>query len=141
MCSTERMTHEQTALSSGPMPLSAARLGQGLSSSFCPMQQEYLAGVPWVAWSNTCGLSPRPLIAPSLIARPIVALARNPEPHTLPRQFSPIRSLTGPLTTTNPAVPVVDCQIALATVPSRRNESQAATTTPNYSPSHPPSAA
>ena len=120
MCSTERMTVEVTALSAGPNPLSAASDGQGESSSFSAMKQEYLAGLPWVAWSKTCGLRPRPLIAPSLMARPTVALARNPDPHTLPRELKPERFRTGPNSTTNGAVPVVDCQIDRGTMPSRQ---------------------
>jgi hypothetical protein len=60
------------------------------------MKQEYLPGLPWVAWSNTCGFRPRPLIAPSLIARPAVALARNPDPHTLPRALNPSDVRNGP---------------------------------------------
>jgi hypothetical protein len=45
------------------------------------------------------------------MARPMVALARNPEPNTFPWLFSPIRSRTGPFTSTSGAVPVVLCQM------------------------------
>ncbi len=73
------------------------------------------------------------MIAPSRIARAIVAFARNPEPNTLPRQFIPSRVRTGPLITMNGAVPVVDCQIERVTMPSARNASHAASTTGKYS--------
>jgi len=49
------------------------------------------------------------------MARPIVALARKPEPNTFPVLFSPSRSRTGPFTIRNGAVPVVDCQMARPT--------------------------
>ncbi len=141
MCSTERMTVEVTALSAGANPWSAASDGQGESSSFSAMKQEYLPGLPWVAWSKTCGLRPRPLIAPSLMARPIVALARNPEPQTLPRALKPSAVRSGPKSTENGAVPVVDCQIDLVTMPSWRKASHAASTTGRYSGRQPASAA
>ena len=121
--------------------MSAASDGQGESSSFSAMKQEYLAGLPWVAWSNTCGFSPSPLIAPSLMARPTVALARNPDPHTLPRELNPSVVRSGPNSTENGAVPVVDCQIDRDTMPSRRNASHAASTTGKYSGRQPASAA
>ena len=105
------------------------------------MKQEYLPGLPWVAWSNTCGFSPRALIAPSLMARPTVALARNPDPHTLPRELKPSVVRSGPNSTENGAVPVVDCQIARGTMPSARNASHAASTTGRYSGRQPASAA
>src|ERR1700760_3337001 len=105
------------------------------------MKQEYLAGFPWVAWSKTCGLSPRPLIAPSLMARPTAALGRNPDPHTLPRELNPSSVRFGPNSTENGAVPVVDCQIDLDTMPSAKNASQAASTTGKYSGRQPASAA
>ena len=140
-CSTERITVEVTALSDGANPLSTASDGQGESSSFSAMKQEYLAGLPWVAWSKTCGFRPRPLIAPSLIARPTVALARNPDPHTLPRALNPSVVRSGPKSTENGAVPVVDCQIDLVTMPSSRKASHAASTTGKYSGRQPASAA
>ena len=133
MCSTERMTVEVTALSARANPWSAASDGQGESSSFSAMKQEYLPGFPWVAWSKTCGFRPSPLIAPSLMARPTVALARNPDPHTLPRALNPSVVRSGPKSTENGAVPVVDCQIDRDTMPSRRNASHAASTTGRYS--------
>ena len=71
----------------------------------------------------------------------MVALARNPEPYRLPREFSPIVVRTGPFTTVNGAVPVVDCQIARDTPPSPRNESHAASTTGKYSGRQPARAA
>ena len=141
MCSTERMTVEVTALSARANPRSAASDGQGESSSFSAMKQEYFAGFPWVAWSKTCGLRPRPLIAPSLIARPTVALARNPDPHTLPRELNPSSVRFGPNRTENGAVPVVDCQIDRLTMPSFMNASHAASTTGKYSGRQPASAA
>jgi hypothetical protein len=113
MCTHDRMMIAVTALSVSASPNSACSPGHGLSSSFSAMQNVYLAGVPWVAWSSSCGRSPNALSTPSRIARPIVALARNPEPNTFPRLFSPIRSRTGPFTTRNGAVPVVDCQMPL----------------------------
>ncbi len=113
MCTHDRMMIAVTALSDSVSPKSVCNPGHGLSSSFSPMQNVYLAGVPWVAWSSSCGRSPKALITPSRIARPIVALARNPDPNTFPRLFSPIRSRTGPFTTRNGAVPVVDCQMPL----------------------------
>ena len=62
-----------TALCSGARPRSVCSGAHGESSSFSAMQHEYLAGVPWVAWSSTCGRRPNALIEPSLMARPIVA--------------------------------------------------------------------
>jgi hypothetical protein len=141
ICMTDLMTVEAQALSPALRPLSTCSGGHGESSSFSAMQHVYLAGVPWVAWSSTCGRRPNALIAPSLMARPIVALARNPDPNRLPRQLRPIRFLTGPLTTVNGAVPVVDCQIPLRVPPSSRNESQAASTTGKYSGRQPARAA
>ena len=75
------------------------------------------------------------------MARPIVALARNPDPNTLPWLFSPIRSRTGPFTTRNGAVPVVLCQIARGAYPSATSDSQAARTTGKYSGRQPARAA
>src|SRR6202042_3345614 len=141
MCSTERMTVEVHALSVAASPLSTCSGAHGESSSFSAIQHEYLAGVPWVAWSSTCGRSPNALSEPSRIARPMVALARNPDPYRLPREFSPILVRTGPFTTVNGAVPVVDCQIARDTPPSPRNESHAASTTGKYSGRQPARAA
>jgi hypothetical protein len=71
---------------------------------------------------------PNALIAPSLMARPIVALARKPEPNTFPPLFRPSRSLTGPFTIRSGAVPVVDCQTAQATYPSAASDSHADST-------------
>src|SRR3984957_7650066 len=132
ICSTERMTVDVHALSVADSPLSTCSGAHGESSPFSAMQQEYLAGVPGVAWSSACGRSPNALIEPSRMARPIVALARNPEPYRLPRELSPIAVRTGPFTTVNGAVPVVACQSARDTPPSPRNESQAASTTGKY---------
>ncbi len=81
------------------------------------------------------------MIAPSLMARPTVALARNPDPHTLPRELNPSVVRSGPNSTENGAVPVVDCQIDRDTMPSSRNASHAASTTGKYSGRQPASAA
>ena len=80
-------------------------------------------------------------MAVSRKARPIVALARNPEPKTLPRQFSPISSRIGPLTTSNGAEPVVLCQTPFVAYPSLARLSQAARTTGKYSGRQPARAA
>ena len=72
------------ALSARSSPKSACSGGHGLCSSFSAMHAVYLAGVPWVAWSSWCGRRPKALIAVSLMARPMVALARKPEPNTAP---------------------------------------------------------
>ena len=69
------------------------------------------------------------LMQASRMARPIVALARNPEPKMLPRLFRPISSRMGPLTTRNGAVPVVLCQIPLGGVALLGDASHAARTT------------
>ena len=79
------------------------------------MHAVYLAGLPWVAWSSTCGRRPNALIAVRRIARPIVAFARKPDPNTFPAPLRPIRSRTGPFTRSIGAVPVVLCQIARGT--------------------------
>jgi hypothetical protein len=71
----------------------------------------------------------------------MVALARNPEPNTLPLLFSPICARTGPFTIRNGAVPVVDCQMARAGYPSAARDSHAASTTGKYSGRQPASAA
>jgi hypothetical protein len=141
MCTHDLITIAVTALSAAARPNSVCSAGHGLSSSFSAMHAVYLAGVPWVAWSSSCGRRPNALIAPSRIARPMVALARKPEPNTLPLLFRPSRSRTGPLTIRNGAVPVVDCQMARPTYPSATSDSHAASTTGKYSGRHPASAA
>ena len=128
-------------LSTGAKPWSTEKGAQGLSSSFSAMQQVYFAGVPWVAWSSWCGRSPKVLIAVSRRARPIVALARNPEPKTFPRLLIPSRSRIGPLTTSIGAVPVVLCQMPFPAYPSSVSASHAASTTGKYSGRHPAIAA
>jgi hypothetical protein len=110
---TDRVTRAVTVLSSAAKPKSAGSGDHGLSSSFSAMHAEYLAGVPWVAWSSTWGRRPNTLIAVSRIARPTVALARNPEPNTLPRLLNPSRLRAGPFTRSSGAVPVVLCQMPL----------------------------
>ncbi len=127
------MTIAVTVLSAGSWPCSTAKLGHGLSSSFSAIQQAYLAGVPWVAWSSTPGRNPNALIAVSRIVRPIVALARNPEPKMLPLLLTSMRSRTGPFTSRNGAEPVVLCHKALVPMPWARNASRAASTVGKYS--------
>ena len=110
-CTVERMVIAVTALSSGVSPKSTCSGGHGDSSSFSPMQAVYLAGVPCVAWSSSCGRRPRAFIAVSRTARPMVALARNPWPNRFPRLLIPSSCRTGPLTSSRDAVPVVLCQM------------------------------
>ncbi|GAA3093176.1 hypothetical protein GCM10020001_005810 [Nonomuraea salmonea] len=105
------------------------------------MQAENLAGVPWVAWSSRCGRRPKTLMAASRTARPIVALARKPEPKTSPLLLSPIRSRTGPLTTSSGAVPAVLCQTPHFSCGSLPIASHAASTTGKYAGRHPAMAA
>src|SRR3990172_8228244 len=69
-----------TALTALPNPLSTCSGSQGFSSSFSAMQKLYLAGCPRVALSRTPGTAPPMLERISLIALPIVALARQPCP-------------------------------------------------------------
>src|SRR5712664_287511 len=75
------------------------------------------------------------------MARPAVALARNPDPHTLPRALNPSAVRSGPKSTENGAVPVVDCQIDRDTMPSRWNASHTASTTGKWDGRQPASAA
>ena len=115
MWTTERIVIAVTVLAPASNPCSTWNGGQGDSSSFSAMHAAYLAGLPCVAWSSSRGRRPNALIAVRRSARPIVALARKPDPNTLPLLLSPIRSRTGPLTRSIAAVPVVLCQIARGT--------------------------
>ena len=62
------------------------------------MQHAYLADVPCVLWSNSCGRMPSTFMMISRSARPIVALARSPGPKMLPVLLKPSVLRIGPLT-------------------------------------------
>ena len=83
--------------------------------------------------SPTSGVAPPRLKRMSRIARPIVALARNPEPKTFAPPFTPSRFATGPLTIVRGAQGwVVDCT-PFKLKASSSSASTAASTTGRYS--------
>jgi len=87
------------------------------------MKQEYLAGFPLGRLVEDVRLQPKAVDRAEPDGPATVALARNPDPHTLPRELNPSVVRSGPKSTENGAVPVVDCQIDLDTMPSLPNAS------------------
>ena len=72
-----------------------------LSSSFSPIHEMYLAGLPCKDISVVQGLAPPTFSNRSRTARPMVALALKPGPSVPRPLFNPIVSRTGPFTISN----------------------------------------
>ena len=88
----------------------------------------YLAGLPIAVASNLPVTAPKMLRATSRTARPIVALARLPEPSALEPEFIPIPAACGPLTITHEAAPPVLLNAAWALNEGSSTALSAATT-------------
>jgi hypothetical protein len=71
------------------------------------MQAVNFPACPWVAMSVSPAMSPPIFRNTSWTARPIVALARQPEPKTFPRALMSSFSATGPFTMISGAVVLV----------------------------------
>ena len=89
----------------------------------------YLPGQPWVDFSSVSAVAPPKLRMVSRRARPMVALARWPEPRTAVPLWMPIRSAIGPLTITTSAAPPVVVVMAPALNWGCSTASAAASTT------------
>ena len=101
------------------------------------MQYENFDGLPWVAMSWRPGHPPPTFIRMRRMARPMVALARNPGPKRPDPECNPTVRAIGPLTMTSGATGCV-----VAWTPKRLNSgssiaSAAATITGNAKGSHP----
>src|SRR5262249_28295301 len=89
----------KTGESRSSKPLSTWYGADGLWASFSAVQYGDLPGWPRVALSSSPGQPPPTFKRTSRIARPIVALARLPDPKQLPPPFIPISRAIGPFTT------------------------------------------
>src|SRR5204862_1234475 len=93
----------------------------------------YLPGCPKVALSRSPGQAPPTLRSTRRIARPIVALARLPEPKALAPGFMPTARATGPFTTRSGAAICVVACTPLRLKAGCASASNAARTTGAYS--------
>ena len=82
---------------------------------------------------TTPGIAPPTLTQTRRSARPIVALARQPEPKTPAPQLSSSLPRTGPFTTTSGAGALVVAETPCRSKASSHTASTAATTTGRYS--------
>ena len=126
-----------TAEAPAGTPRSAASDGQGLSSSSSATQKVNLPGCPSVDRSSRPGTPPSTLMMSSRSARPIVAFARLPLASTLWVAFIPIAVRTGPLTTTNGALPPVLAVHPCSPYAGSHTARTSAITTGMYSGRHP----
>mgnify|MGYP002832726440 CR=1 FL=1 len=115
-------------------PHTAQKAQPSPRSSRSPKQvAKFFAAAPTVAISENPGLAPPTFCTISLIARPIVRLARFsiPEPRALRPEFRPILSLTGPLITMTGAADIVVAHTPWQLKVSVQMASSAASTTGN----------
>src|SRR2546425_8922897 len=122
-----------TVLSSGANPCSTASDAHGLASSCSPMQYVYRPGCASVDMLTTPGRAPPRFTQTSRTARPIVALARQPEPKTPAAQLISSARRTGPLTITSGVGALVVALTPCRSNASSQTASTAAITTGRYS--------
>ena len=96
-----------TTVSSGAKPSATDRGSHGARGGSSAKQRVYLPGWPIELPSSPPLRAPSTLLATRRSARPIVALARLPEPSTLWVAFIPTSAAIGPLTIVQIAAPPV----------------------------------